>query len=215
MHVTLINPNTNAATTAEMVEIARASCPEIAVAGLTAPFGAPLITTPAALEEAGRAVESLLHRLEDARAVIVAAFGDPGLVQLRVRLSCPVTGLAEAAMAEAGAKGRRFAVVTTTPDLVARIDARAASYGHRAFAGTWITPGAPASLMADPDRLTAALEAACIRAIHEGKAEAIVIGGGPLSRAAEALIGRLPVPLIAPVPAAMRRLRAQLSVGLS
>lgn len=215
MQVTLINPNTNAATTAQMVEIAQAACPDLSVEGITAPFGAPLITTPAQLDQAAQSLCALLPRLQHARAVIIAAFGDPALEQLRAHLPCPVIGLAEAAMAEGGAgdtdgQARRFAVVTTTPDLVDRIALRAAGYGHPQFAGTWITPGPPAQVMADPEHLTAALEAACLRAIHQGRAEAIVIGGGPLSQAAHALAGRLPVPVIAPVPAAMRHVRAQL-----
>ena len=57
--------------------------------------------------------------------------------------------------------------------------------------------------MADPQALAAALEAACWEAIDAG-ARAVVIGGGPLGEAAEALSGRLAVPVIAPIPAAMR-----------
>ena len=119
-------------------------------------------------------------------------------------LPCPVTGIAEAGMAEAGAGGRRFAVATTTPDLRDSIAATAARHGHGSFAGTWTTPGDPAALMADADALVRALEAACRAAIAEGGAEAVVIGGGPLARAARALAGTLPVPLIEPVPAAVR-----------
>ncbi len=207
MPVTLVNPNTSARTTTEMVRIARAACPALQVSGLTAPFGADLITNAAQLDEAARAVAALLPALRDSDAVIVAAFGDPGCAALRARLACPVIGLAEAAMAEAAAGGRRFAVVTTTPDLVGPIAGRAAAYGHAGFAGTWITPGDPVGIMADEGALIAALDAECRRAIADGGAEAIVIGGGPLARAAEALAGSVGVPLIAPVPAAMRRAR--------
>lgn len=211
MPVTLVNPNTSARTTADMVRIARAACPTLQVSGLTAPFGAALITSAAQLDEAARAVIALLPVLRDSDAVIVGAFGDPGCAALRARLACPVIGLAEASMAEAGNGGRRFAVVTTTPDLVGPIAARAAAYGHASFAGTWITPGDPARIMADEDALIAALDAECRHAIADGGAEAIVIGGGPLARAAEVLADRLPVPLIAPVSAAMRRARQLLT----
>lgn len=209
MRLMLVNANTSVETTAAMVAIATEAAGE-PVQGLTARFGAPIITDPVALAIAAQAVVALAPDLAKARAVIVAAFGDPGLHGLRARLSCPVTGLAEAGMAEAARISPRFAVVTTTPDLVGAIAARAASEGHADFAGTWVTPGDPATVMADPARLIAALATACQRAIAEGGAGAIVIGGGPLAVAARALAGSLPVPLVEPVPAAVRLTLARL-----
>jgi allantoin racemase len=205
LRLILVNPNTSSQTTAAMVSIAAAAAgQDVAVEGRTAPFGAPLITHPAALRRAADAVVALAPGLRGADAVIVAGFGDPGLEGLCKALACPVTGIAEAGMAEAAAGGRRFAVVTTTPDLCDDIAAKAAREGHSRFAGTWVTPGDPATVMADPETLAAALAAACRRAVSEGRAEAIVIGGGPLALAARALAGTLPVPLVEPVPAAVR-----------
>lgn len=199
----LINPNTSRGTTAAMLEIARASVPGVPVRDLTARFGAPLITDEAALAEAAQAVLALAPEIGDAAGVIVAAFGDPGLSALRTRIAVPVTGLAEAGMAEAGAGGRRFAVVTTTPDLVAAIARSAQAYGHGpAFIGTFLTPGDPHDVMAVPDRLVDALAEACARAV-DGGAEAIIIGGGPLAVAARALAGSLAVRLVEPLPAAL------------
>jgi Asp/Glu/hydantoin racemase len=201
----LVNPNTTAATTAAMVEIARAEAgPRAEIVGMTAPVGVGLITEPAALAEAADAVTGMADSLREADAVIVAAFGDPGLPMLRAVLPCPVTGIAEAGMAEAAQGGRRFAVVTTTPLLVESIAGLAAAYGHGGFMGTYLTPGPPGPLMADPDLLAAALLDACTRAVREGGAEAVVIGGGPLAVAAQRLAGQVAVPLIEPVPAAVR-----------
>jgi Asp/Glu/hydantoin racemase len=200
----LINPNTSQRTTDAMLQIAREAAGDWTIAGFTAPFGAPLITDEAALEEAARAVESLAPRLGKTAGVIVAAFGDPGLALLRSNLAMPVTGIAEAGMAEAAAGGRRFAVVTTTPDLVASIARAAAGYGHAGrFAGTYLTPGDPVAVMAEQIRLVEALDAACRRAIRDG-AEAVVIGGGPLAVAARALAGTLDAELVEPLLAAVR-----------
>lgn len=210
MRITLVNPNTSKATTAAMVAIAEEAAGQAAVEGVTAPFGVPLITEPQALATAAEAMRALAPSLSRAQAVIVSAFGDPGLEDLRAALPCPVTGIAEAGMAEAGAGGRRFAVVTTTPGLVDSIAASAARHGHTAFAGTWTTPGDPAALMADPVALTRALAEACARAVAEGGAEALVIGGGPLARAARVLAATSPAPLIEPVPAAVRLTLARL-----
>ncbi len=208
MRIALVNPNTSARTTEAMRQIAGRAAAGIRVDGVTAPFGAPLITCPAALEDAGRAVLALAPRLARHDAVIVAAFGDPGLEALRGRLSVPVTGIAEAAMREAGRKERPFAVVTTTPDLRDVIAARAERGGHR-FLGTWVTPGDPAALMEDRTALEEALLTACRDAVAAG-AEAVIIGGGPLAEAARALAPRLPAPLIEPVPAAVRLIVARL-----
>ncbi|MGP1397262.1 MAG: aspartate/glutamate racemase family protein [Inquilinaceae bacterium] len=205
MRLILVNPNTSAGTTMAMLSIARdAATAGVLLIGRTAPFGAPLITDPAALDTAAKAVVAMAPELSGADGVILAAFGDPGRDELQATLDCPVTGIAEAGMAEAAAGRRRFAVVTTTPDLVGRIAATAARHRHHRFAGTWIAAGDPEAVMADADGLVEALAEACGRAISEGGAEAIVIGGGPLASAARALAGQLPVPLVEPVPAAVR-----------
>ncbi|MDW3221817.1 MAG: aspartate/glutamate racemase family protein [Paracoccaceae bacterium] len=205
MRIALVNPNTSDETTERMVEIAaKAAGPDVTIAGFTAGFGVPLITEPHALDVSTDAVAVLARVLEGFDAVIVSAFGDPGVQALRDRLEIPVTGIAEAAMAEAGAGGRRFAVVTTTPDLAPRIADTAAGLGHAGFAGTWTTSGDAAALLADPAALQKALRTAIARAVAEAEVIAVVIGGGPLAMAARALAGQSPVPLIEPVPSAVR-----------
>ena len=98
--IVLLNPNTTAALTDLMVEIAREVAPaDLSVEGLTAPFGPPLITCELELEAAARAVLSLAPMLaQRADAVIVAAFGDPAADALATMLAKPVIGIAEAAM---------------------------------------------------------------------------------------------------------------------
>ncbi|MFY9238872.1 MAG: aspartate/glutamate racemase family protein [Roseovarius sp.] len=60
------------------------------------------------------------------------------------------------------------------------------------------------ALTANAAALDEALATAIAAAIADGGAEAVVIGGGPLAEAARALASRTPVPLIEPVPAAVR-----------
>jgi allantoin racemase len=208
MRLLLVNPNTNATTTEAMARIARAAAPEgVRIATLTAPFGAALLTTPEDIAEAAHAVEALFadHPPQGVDGVILAAFADPALDALREHLPLPVTGIAEAGMAEAARGGRRFAVVTTTPDLVGSIAGLAARYGHgKAFLGTALTEGDAATITNDPNLLPEALRLACSRAVSELGAEAIVIGGGPLAVAARAIASDIAVPLIEPVPAAVR-----------
>lgn len=208
MRLLLINPNTNTATTEAMRLIAQQAAPEgVFIDTKTALFGAPLITEPVALRDSAQAVLALIaNGIERGKAgLVIAAFGDPALAEARSLLRVPVTGIAEAGMAEAAAEGRRFAVVTTTPDLVDSIAQLAEAYGHADnYLGTELTDGDVADLTNDSARLPHALRAACERAIAQRGAEAIVIGGGPLAVAARAISGEVAVPIIEPLPAAVR-----------
>ena len=55
----------------------------------------------------------------------------------------------------------------------------------------------------DNTALNAALLLACELAVRIDGAQSIVIGGGPLAVAARAIVHRVPVPLVEPVPAAI------------
>lgn len=208
MKLLLINPNTNGATTAAMQEIAQSAAPAgVSVLAATAPFGAPLILDPPALAKSADAVMALIAAglVPDIQGIVIAAFGDPALHEARAATALPVTGIAEAGMREAATGGRRFAVVTTTPGLVDSIAGLATMYGHgSSFLGTELTHGDALALTNDSDRLPEALLEACERAVSKRGAEAIVIGGGPLAVAARTIADRISVPIIEPVPAAIR-----------
>ncbi len=98
-----------------MVGIAREAMPEAEIDGMSAPFGVPLITGPTELSIAHEAVLALVAARPPFgyHGLIVAAFGDPAVEDLRRSVAIPVTGIAEAGMTEAAAYGD-FAVVTTT-----------------------------------------------------------------------------------------------------
>jgi Asp/Glu/hydantoin racemase len=207
MRLLLVNPNSNAATTDAMVAIAAdAAPPGTVVEGLTAPEGPPVILEPVALEGAGLVVASLAPavRAKAPDAVMVAAFGDPGLAALRSQLAVPVVGIGEAAITEAADRGR-FAIVTTTPALAGAITALVERLGAgRLFSGVYLTPDDPETLMRDENGLVTALRGACEAALADPRLRALVIGGGPLAVAARRLAGEVPVPIIEPVPAAVR-----------
>ena len=205
----LINPNTNAATTAQMADIARAAAgPGIEIRPLTAGFGVPLITSLPDLAVSRDAVVALASSIPDAcEGIIISAFGDPGLDELRALLTVPVVGIAEAGLHEAARDGRRFAVVMTTPGLVRAIDAKVGALGLSAgYAGVFLTPGDPIALTASPAVLESALAAAVEAAIQAQNVEAVVIGGGPLAVAARSLARRFSIPIIEPIPTAVHHL---------
>ena len=80
-HLLLIKPNTDAAVTQAMRDIAAEDTPAgVEIRACTAPFGAALITDEAALARAGEAVQAALAdmSMQGCAGAIVSAFGDPG-----------------------------------------------------------------------------------------------------------------------------------------
>ena len=213
-HVVLINPNTNRATTERMVEIAReAAGGRFTIGSRTATHGVGLITNEKELAAATLAVRALAAKLPaNCDGIILSAFGDPGLAELRRRTRIPIAGIGEAGLLAAADGGRRFAIATTTPGLRSSIETMIADLGlSDRYVGTEITEGSPAELTADHQRLETALAAAITRAI-DGGAQAVVIGGGPLAVVARRLAGRFPVPIIESIPEAVRWLERAIRV---
>ena len=98
-------------------------------------------------------------------------------------------------------------MATTTPLLKAKIDALPDTLGLRScYTGTRFAEGDPNELMRDPARLRAALAGAVEACIAQDGAEAVIIGGGPLGEAARELQPMFTVPVIAPIPSAVRRI---------
>lgn len=206
----VVNPNTSEATTRLLVTAARAAVGEgddVEIVGVTVAEGPSIITSPSALAAAaGLVVEAAREAAArlDPSALIVAAFGDPGAAGAAIATGLPVIGIGGAAVRSASAGGRRFAIATTTAQLEPALRELVDAEGALAeYAGCFLTESA-AEELEDPERLLAELRAALLRARAAG-AEAVVIGGGPLSAAAAGLAeefrGRIPV--IEPVRAAV------------
>jgi allantoin racemase len=192
-----------------MVQIAQSAAPNnIEIVGATAPRSPLMIIDPEALAaSAPQVVEIGLGQGKGVSGIIISAFGDPGWADLRRQAKVPVVGIAEAAMLAASDKGRRFGVATTTPELIASIDARAAELGLATlYTGTRVTMEDPNKLVAEPGRLVEALREVVSTCIERDKAEAVIIGGGPLGNAAAALTPMFTIPVIAPIPVAVNRI---------
>jgi Asp/Glu/hydantoin racemase len=212
----LINPNTSAQTTEMMVDIARAVVPAgVTVDGVTAASGVPMIVTPEELDAAGPGVVAMgVAEAASADGIIVGAFGDPGIEELQARVSIPVVGICEGSALEAARGERRFGIATVTPLLKEAIEARVRQLGlGDLYTGLRLTPGEPRDLSSQPERLEDELAIAVSRCLEDDKAQAVVIGGGPLGQAAIALSRRFEEPLIAPVPAALGILLEQIAAG--
>ena len=212
-HIVLINPNTSETTTAMMTDIARNVLPaDVIVEGMTATSGVPMILDDRQLAaSAAGVVEMGLAAARFCNGIIVSAFGDPGIEQLRDLTDLPVVGICEASMLEASAHGRRFGIATVTPDLVDGFARKAEDLGlGQLFTGTRLTNGDPQKLAADPERLRAELTFAVEQAFDLDGAEAVIIGGGPLGQAAVELGRRFSRPVIAPITTAVALLLLQI-----
>lgn len=211
MKLLLVNPNTSAAMTERMAAAARSVvAPGTEIAPLTAPRGVPYIASRAEADIAAAIVlEMLAEHAPGHDAAIIAAFGDPGLVGARELLSIPVVGLAEAAMLTACMLGRRFAIVTFSPALVAWYREGVARNGlETRCAGVFVAEGGFASIDAVQEKMAERLVAAARRAVIEGEADAVVLGGGPLAGLADRIRDHIPVPVVDCVAAAVKQAEA-------
>ncbi|MEM9028020.1 MAG: aspartate/glutamate racemase family protein [Pseudomonadota bacterium] len=220
--IALINPNTNPQTTETMVRIAQDAVRRLAPATLiriaehTARSGPKMIVDMEELEHARSTVASIVHELADQRnqkpdAVIVSAFGDPGLEVAETCFPARAFGIGAESMRTASRGGRRFAVATTTPGLVQGIDRIAEQLGLAdKYCGTFVTQTDPSALAAEPLRQRDELADTIDMAVDVGGAEAVIIGGGPLAASARELSSIMTVPLVQPIPEAVRSAVASL-----
>ncbi len=215
-NIILINPNTSSRTTDAMLAVARVALPlGSTIRGATAARGAAMILEEEALAVAADEVARIgPGAAAGCDAVIVSAFGDPGVDRLRALLpaAVPVIGIGEAALREAAAGSRRFGIATTTPGLVGRMEAAVRALGlGAAFTGVRVAAGEPLAHAADPAGQDAALARAVEDCLSLDRAERVVIGGGPLSASAARLGLRFAAQLVEPVPAAVRAVLRRLA----
>ena len=197
MRILIVNPNTSQATNTRIRSVAAPMVREFdELEVLSAPSGIELIETVDQSIETESAVLSVVdERHAEVDAIIIAAFSDPALKEARQAASCPVFGICESAMKTAARMVERFAIVTLGAALRSAIEANAAAYGFAGhLTGVHILPWTVTTVSADPPTFRRAFAEACTRAVAEDGAEAVIIGGGPLSGIADAIAEELPVP---------------------
>lgn len=207
MRLLVINPNISDSVTALIeAEALRSASPGTQLTMKTAAFGVAYIETRfEALIGAYATAQLAAEHHAGHDAVIVAAFGDPGLAGLREVLPVPVLGMTESALATACLLGHRFSIVAISQRIQAwyrEVVEANGLIGRLASIRALDRPLASiGSVQADHAE---ALRALCERAVREDGAEVIVLAGAPLAGLARALHGQLPVPLVDGVSSAVR-----------
>lgn len=207
----VLNPNISDSVSALIrAEAERSAAPGTQITVLTAPFGVAYIETRfEALIGAYAAAQLAAEHHAGADAVVVAAFGDPGLTALREVLPCPVTGLTEAAFATAMQLGQRVAIVAISQRIRAwyRETVDACGWGGRLAAIRALDePLADiGSVQGDQGERLVALAQRCVA---DDGADVIVLAGAPLAGLARSVRERLPVPVVDGVSCAVRQAEA-------
>lgn len=192
----VINPNTTAAVTEMVLAACRQAQPGVHWEGATARFGAAYIADEVAYAKAAHAVLDAweaFHAGQD--AVLLACFGDPGLLALRELARVPVIGLAQSSF-EAAAQRGRFAVVTGGHAWAPMLSRFARLHGLDAkLVGIHTIDWTGAQIAADPDGALDALVAAAQKGIDAG-AQCVLLGGAALTGLTPSLQPRLSVPVL-------------------
>jgi allantoin racemase len=213
MRLLIINPNTTNMVTERVTHLAQAMAPpDVEIIGATGRFGARYISTRAASAIAGHAtLDAYAEYGAGVDGVLLACFGDPGLLALRELADCPVTGLAEAACHAACQLGKRFSIITggarwkpMLEEFITQLGLTNRLASIRAVAPTG------GEIAANPAAAHALLAEAAQAAVREDGAEVVILGGAGLVGIRAHIADRVPVPLLCSVEVGIRTAFASL-----
>ncbi|WP_353476366.1 aspartate/glutamate racemase family protein (plasmid) [Salipiger sp. H15] len=205
MRLLLVNPNMTEAMTDSMATIARRVAGGRAeILPLTALRGFPYIASRAEAQIAGGiALEMIADNIEGIDAVIIAAFGDPGLVGAREIFDVPVVGMAEASVLSAAMLGERFSIVTFSPVMTRWYSDCVAATGLAGrFTGVRTPRRHVPELLNNRAAQHEALVALAREAALEDGADVVILGGAPLAGLAPEIAGEVPAVVLDPISAA-------------
>ena len=135
-------------------------------------------------------------------AVCVNSMSDSGVAALRSRLNIPVIGSGQPAFLTACQLGKKFSVVSMWNRWDHFYEKILSEQGlwHRvaSIRSIGVRPDTAELLAGKEDFVFARLEAECLKAIEEDKADVIVLGSTTMHQSHKYLTERLPVPVINP-----------------
>lgn len=211
MRILLLNPNTTEAITQRLLAAAQAvAAPGTEIVPLTATRGVPYIASRAEAQIGGAiALEMLAEHHDKVDAAVIAAFGDPGLMAARELFDIPVIGMAEAAMLTACMLGRRFAIVTFARALGPWYAECVAMHGLEGrCAGIRMLDESFSDIADVQEEKEEVIVKLAARAVAEDEADCVILAGAPLAGMAAKVAGRIPVPVVDQMGAALKQAEA-------
>jgi Asp/Glu/hydantoin racemase len=211
MRLLLVNPNMSDEMTHRLARVAKqAAASETEIVPRTATRGFPYISSRADAQIAGGiALEMIAAEADSVDAVVIAAFGDPGLRAARELFDMPVVGMAEAALLTACMLGERFGIVTFAPRMTPWYAHSVSDAGLNARFTGFRTPADVQGRVEDAaetmrDELAELVELSA----HADGSDAVILGGAPLAGLAATLSETAPAVLVDPVAAAVKQAEA-------
>lgn len=216
MRILVINPNISEDVTKLIEqESRRAASPNTELIFDTAQFGVAYIETRMESLIGGYATACLAaEHYGEYDGLVVAAFGDPGLLGMKELLPCPVVGMTEAALASACLLGQKFSIIAISSRI-------AAWYGECVERSHLSTRLASIRSLNDPLRNIGTvqedhserLKALAKEAVEKDGADVIILAGAPLAGLARSLQGQLPVPVVDGVSSAVRHCESLIALN--
>jgi Asp/Glu/hydantoin racemase len=208
MKLLIINPNISQSVTDLIAaEAARTAAPGTQITTLTAPSGVAYIETRfEALLGAWSVANLAAEHHEGHDALIIAAFGDPGLMAMQEVLPCPVVGLTQASLASASLLGNRISIVAISSRIRVWYRETVAQYGLLGRLASIRGLDEPLADIGSVQQDQAArLVEMAHRCVNEDGADVIILAGAPLAGLARQVGAQLPVPVVDGVSSAVRQ----------
>jgi Asp/Glu/hydantoin racemase len=179
-------------------EALRTASPDTEIVVRTAPFGVEYIETRLESLIAAPAVAQLIaEEANDVDAVVVAAFGDPGMPALKELVPVPVVGITEAALATAALLGHRFSIVAISERITAwyRDCVEHNGYASR-LASIRSLSGALRSIGGVQQDFRTELLRLAHEVVDQDGADVVILAGAPLAGLARDIGADIPVPVV-------------------
>lgn len=177
----------------------------VEIVPVTAPKGFPYISSRAEAQIAGAfALETIAEHEHDVDAVIIAAFGDPGLKAAREQFNLPIVGMAQASIMTAALLGEQFSIVTFTP-LMSRwyVDSVEDSGLSGKFLGVRTPDANKLDAFAEQSTMETELLRLVNQSVSEDRADVVILGGAPLAGMASKMQSQVNALLLDPISSAV------------
>jgi Asp/Glu/hydantoin racemase len=203
--IVVVNPNSSTAVTAA---IDRAVAPLRMAGGpaiecVTLAEGPPGIETQADVEQVVQPLRRLVLERNDAAALVIACFSDPGLQLCREATARPVLGIAECGLLTALTRGERFGILAILPTSLPRHLRYVRQLGLAArFAGD-LPLGLGVTELAERARTLARMQEVGAELRDRHGADVLVLGCAGMADCRAPLQDALGVPVIDPTQAAV------------